>query len=77
MQDASVCGEVRSKSGWHLYLHLYLAGHYTRWFAEAIKDPALSAIAADVAARTDLTPRQSRASIAEAIPERYTLPARP
>lgn len=52
-------------------------GDYTRWFAEAVKDPALSSIAADVAARSELSPRQSRALIAEAIAARYTLPARP
>ncbi|MFT3772896.1 MAG: HAD hydrolase family protein [Minicystis sp.] len=59
------------------WLH-HLAQHdYSRWFAEAIKDPALSEAAAEVESRADLTPRQSRALISEAITTRYTLPARP
>jgi hypothetical protein len=59
------------------WLH-HLAQHdYSRWFAEAIKDPALSDAAAEVEARADLTARQSRALICEAITTRYTLPARP
>lgn len=59
------------------WLYHLAQGDYTRWFAEAVKDPALSATAAEIAARTDLTPRQSRALISEAITTRYTLPARP
>lgn len=59
------------------WLYHLTQGDYARWFAEAVKDPALSAIAAEVSTRADLAPHQSRALISEAITSRYTLPARP
>jgi HAD superfamily hydrolase (TIGR01484 family) len=59
------------------WLHHLEQHDYSRWFAEAIKDPALAETAAEVEARADLTARQSRALICEAITTRYTLPARP
>ena len=59
------------------WLHHLAQGDYSRWLAEAIKDPSLSAKVAEVEARADLTARQSRALICDAITARYTLPARP
>ncbi|MCC6553768.1 MAG: HAD-IIB family hydrolase [Polyangiaceae bacterium] len=59
------------------WLHHLAQGDYSRWFLEAIKDPALSARAAEVEASAGLSPRESRALIADAITARYTLPARP
>jgi hydroxymethylpyrimidine pyrophosphatase-like HAD family hydrolase len=53
--------------------HLGL-GDYSRWFAEAVKDPELAAEAAQVEADRSLDPRASRARIREAIERRYTAP---
>lgn len=50
-------------------------GDVSRWFRDAIKDPALADEAAAVEARADLSPRDSRDRIREAIQRRYTTPA--
>ena len=47
----------------------------SRWFRTAIKDEALAAEAADVEARPDLPPNESRARIRAAIERRYTTSA--
>lgn len=58
------------------WLH-HLAQHdYSRWFSEAIKDPALSHRASEIEAQAELTARESRSLICDAIAARYTLPAR-
>jgi hypothetical protein len=47
----------------------------SRWFRTVIKDEALAQEAADIEARDNLTPAESRAGIREAIERRYTTPA--
>jgi HAD superfamily hydrolase (TIGR01484 family) len=47
----------------------------SRWFRTVIKDESLAAEAADVEARADLSPNDSRAGIRDAIQRRYTTPA--
>ncbi len=50
-------------------------GEYSRWFRDAIKDEVLAGIAAVIEKRTDLSPRESRTLIAEAVRQNYTLPS--
>ena len=59
------------------WLHHLERGDYSAWFRDAIKDEALSATAGAIEGRADLSPRDSRALIRDAIAARYTLPARP
>jgi hypothetical protein len=47
----------------------------SRWFREVIKDEQLASEAADVEARGELSPAESRARIRGAIERRYTTPA--
>lgn len=49
-------------------------GDYERWFRDAIKDPELADVAAEVARSNDGAD-QTRRGIWDAIAERYTLPA--
>ena len=44
----------------------------SQWFRNIIKDESLAAEAADVEARAELSPRDSRARIRAAIQHRYT-----
>ena len=54
----------------------HLRQHYvSRWFRSVIKDEALAQEAAEIEAREDLSPADSRARIREAIERRYTTPA--
>lgn len=48
---------------------------YSEWFRHRIKDEVLAGVAADIEKRTELSPQESRALIAEAITQQYTLPA--
>jgi HAD superfamily hydrolase (TIGR01484 family) len=57
------------------WLHHLRQGDYSRWFREKIKDDGLAADAAQVEARSDISPNESRALIREAIERRYTAPA--
>ena len=47
---------------------------YSEWFRDAIKDEGLADAVRDVEGMADLTPRESRDAIREAIVSRYTLP---
>ena len=47
----------------------------SEWFRAVIKDESLATEAADVEARDDLSPDESRARIREAIQRRYTTSA--
>ena len=48
---------------------------FSRWFTTMIKDDLLAREAADIESQTQLSPRDSRARIREAIERRYTSPA--
>jgi len=50
-------------------------GDYSRWIEAAIKDPALAQIIQAVEQETSVSAKESRRRIAQAIEERYTLPA--
>ncbi len=50
-------------------------GDYSRWFAQGIKDEALTNEAQRIEAMTDVSPAQSRALLRAAIERVYTLPA--
>lgn len=56
---------------WLYHLH---QGDYSHWFRHRVKDEELAAEAADVERQTDLSPRDSRQKIREAIEKRYTAP---
>lgn len=58
------------------WLYHLRQGDYSRWIEEAIKDRALAEIVREVESSSSLSPQASRLRIAEAIEERYTLPAR-
>ena len=53
-----------------------LAGAYSRWFAEAIKDQELAAGASSVEKEAGLSAHDSRARIKELVDKRYTAPAK-
>jgi energy-coupling factor transporter ATP-binding protein EcfA2 len=57
------------------WTHHLRRGDYSRWMAEAIKDPVLAEAVREVEQQTSLSPEDSRRLIAQAIEERYTLPA--
>ena len=57
---------------WEHHLHL---GHYSRWFAEGIKDEALAEAARRIEKRHGLSPAESRRLMRAAIEEHYTIPA--
>jgi hydroxymethylpyrimidine pyrophosphatase-like HAD family hydrolase len=57
------------------WLYHLRRGDYSRWFREAVKDEGLAVEIAQIEARHDLSARDSRAMIREAIEQRYTLPA--
>jgi hydroxymethylpyrimidine pyrophosphatase-like HAD family hydrolase len=57
---------------WTYHLH---RKEYSQWFRDAIKDDVLAGIVAEIEKRHDLSPRESRALIAEAVTQQYTLPA--
>ena len=48
---------------------------YSQWFRDAVKDDVLAGIAVGIETRVDLSPRESRALINEAVTQHYTLPA--
>ena len=50
-------------------------GDYSRWFAEGIKDEALTREAERIEAMQDVPPLESRALMRQAIEKIYTLPA--
>ncbi len=50
-------------------------GDYSKWFQVAIKDEELAGVAAGIEERHDLSPRESRRLVREAIEKHYTLPA--
>jgi hypothetical protein len=56
--------------------HHLRAGEYSKWFRQAIKDPELADEVAAVEHDTGLSPKESRARIAEAVNRRYTAPAK-
>jgi HAD superfamily hydrolase (TIGR01484 family) len=56
------------------WLHHLRQGDYSGWFRETIKDDGLADEAARVEQQTDLSPRDSRARIRDAIERRYTAP---
>ena len=55
---------------YHLRRH-----EYSQWFRDAIKDDVLAGIAAEIEKRHDLSAGESRALIADAVTQQYTLPA--
>jgi len=55
--------------------HHRRAGDYSRWLADAIKDPALAQEVAAVEEDAALDPRESRRRVAAAVTRRYTAPA--
>jgi hydroxymethylpyrimidine pyrophosphatase-like HAD family hydrolase len=56
--------------------HHLRRGDYSAWFRDGIKDKSLAEEAARVEAKADeLSPRDSRAAVREAIEKRYTFPA--
>ena len=57
------------------WLHHLAEGAYSRWFAEAIKDPELAGEAAAIEADPALSVPESRARIRRAIEKRYTAAA--
>jgi hypothetical protein len=57
------------------WMHHLRRGDYSKWFREGIKDKEIAAEAAAIERREDLSPRESRAAIRDAIERRYTLPA--
>jgi hydroxymethylpyrimidine pyrophosphatase-like HAD family hydrolase/energy-coupling factor transporter ATP-binding protein EcfA2 len=58
------------------WLHHLAEGAYSRWFAEAIKDPELAAEASDIEKEAGLSAQDSRARIKELVDKRYTAPAK-
>jgi HAD superfamily hydrolase (TIGR01484 family) len=59
-------------STWEHHLH---RGHYSRWFAEGIKDEVLAEAARRIEKRRDLSPAESRRLMRVAIEKQYTMPA--
>lgn len=59
------------------WMHHLRAGDYSEWFRVFIKDPDLADEAEQVEKRADISPRDSRTAIREAVERRYTLPAEP
>lgn len=57
---------------WLYHLH---QGDYSTWFREQVKDEELAAEAAKVERQNDLSPRESRQKIRDAVEKRYTAPA--
>jgi hypothetical protein len=56
---------------WEFHLR---RGDYSRWFAESIRDPGLSALAREVEASPSLSASESRALIRKLVEDRYTSP---
>src|SRR5439155_16267971 len=59
------------------WLHHLRQGDYSRWLRERIKDEAVAEGAAAIEARSELSPRESRAAFRTLIEQHYTLPASP
>jgi HAD superfamily hydrolase (TIGR01484 family) len=59
-------------STWEHHLRL---GHYSRWFAEGIKDESLAEAARRIEKRRDLSAAESRRLMRAAIEKQYTVPA--
>jgi hydroxymethylpyrimidine pyrophosphatase-like HAD family hydrolase len=59
------------------WMHHLRQGDYSEWFRTFIKDPELAGEAEPVEKQPDVTPRDSRAAIREAVERRYTLPSEP
>jgi hypothetical protein len=57
------------------WLHHLRQGDYSHWMETAIKDAALAQIIHEVEGIPELSARDSRRRVADAIEERYTLPA--
>jgi hypothetical protein len=57
------------------WLHHLRQGDYSRWVETAIKDPFLARIVHQVENMQELSAHDSRKRVANAIEERYTLPA--
>ena len=57
------------------WLHHLRQGDYSHWMETAIKDPSLAQIVHEVEDMPDLSAHDSRKRVANAIEERYTLPA--
>ncbi len=57
------------------WLHHLRQGDYSRWMENAIKDLSLAQVVHEVEGTPDLSALDSRRRVAEAIEERYTLPA--
>ena len=57
------------------WLHHLRQGDYSRWMKMAIKDPSLAESVHQVEGMSDLSAHDSRQRVANAIVERYTLPA--
>jgi hydroxymethylpyrimidine pyrophosphatase-like HAD family hydrolase len=57
------------------WMHHLRQGDYSHWMESAIKDPSLAQIVQEVEGAQDLSALDSRRRVAEAIEERYTLPA--
>ena len=57
------------------WMHHLRGGDYSRWFRDAIKDPALAGDAAAIERAPGADPAGSRAAIRAAIEQRYTQPA--
>jgi hydroxymethylpyrimidine pyrophosphatase-like HAD family hydrolase len=57
------------------WLHHLRKGDYSEWMETAIKDPSLAEIVHQVEAMPELSAHDSRKRVANAIEERYTLPA--
>jgi hydroxymethylpyrimidine pyrophosphatase-like HAD family hydrolase/energy-coupling factor transporter ATP-binding protein EcfA2 len=57
------------------WLHHLRQGDYSHWMENAIKDPSLAQVIHEVEGTPDLSALDSRRRVAEAIQERYTLPA--
>jgi hypothetical protein len=57
------------------WLHHLRQGDYSHWMETAIKDPSLAQIVHEVEGTPDLSAKDSRRRVADAIEERYTLPA--
>ena len=57
------------------WTHHLKNGDYSRWFRQFIKDEELAAEAAEVEQINEISPRESRRLIREAVEKRYTAPA--
>jgi hypothetical protein len=57
---------------WRFHLR---RGDYAAWFEQVIKDEDLACEVRDIAARSDLSPAESRALVRRAVQRRYTAPA--